>query len=68
MTIISAVFMFFVTSSMQGDTGCGFRPLPLDAADIITSDSNKDEKFKGGKKKIDNLKNIRIQTQRFYYI
>lgn len=31
---------------------------------VITSDSNKDEKFKE-EKKIDNLKNIRIQTQRF---
>lgn len=50
MTIIFAVFMFFVTSSVQGVTGCGFRHRPLDAADVITSDSNKDDKFKGKKK------------------
>lgn len=52
MTIIFAVFMFFVTSSVQGVTGCGFRHRPLDAADVITSDSNKDEKFKGKKNKL----------------
>lgn len=56
MTIISAVFMFFVTSSMQGVTACGLRPHPLDAADVITSDSKKDEKFKG--------KNIKLTSSK----